>query len=315
MVILCVAGIFFTGSQVAAQGLTIVVAADSQVNGQYYTLGDIASISGDDAGRAAGLQQIRLGRVPAPGQSFVLNAEVLGARLAAAQIDLTGITWQIPSQFKVTALSQLIGDRQVIAEAEKYLKMRLNGADASIILMGQPPDIVVPPGDITYNVELPYGLKYNSPTYVSVGIVVNGQPYTMVRLRFDINKFEQVAVTTRALGAGEILTADGVSLERRDIGRLSPGYFTDIDKILGLTVKRQLGQGMVLTDSQLNKPILIKRGNTVSIVAKVGDIVIATSGIALENGSEHQFIKVRNANSKKIITGRVIDENTVQTHF
>lgn len=315
MVILCVAGIFFTGNTADAQGLTVAIAAESQVTGQYYTLGDIASIYGDDGGRIAGLQQIKLGRVPAPGQSYILNAEILGARLANSQLDLSGITWQIPVQFKVTALSQTISAQQLVGAAEKYLTTRLIGADVLVTALGQPQDLLVPPGDITYDIELPYGVKYNSPTYVTIGVWVAGQPVTVVKLRFDIKKYEQIAVSSRAIAAGELVNADSVVLERRESGRLAPGYVTDLTKILGLTVKRQVAAGMVLNDSLLDKPALIQRGNNVSIVAKIGGIIITTPGIAMENGSENQFIRVRNANSKKIVTGRVIDENTVQIHF
>lgn len=315
MVILCVAGIFFTGDKAAAQELTVAVAAESQVTGQYYTLGDIASISGGDGGRIAALREVRIGRVPAPGQSYVLNAEILGARLNMAPIDLTGIAWQIPSQFKITALSQSIGSAQLIAEAEKYLRNRLAGADVIITPMEQPTDIVLPPGNVAYNMEIPYGVKYNSPTYVTTGILVSGQPFTVVKFRFDVKKYEQVAVTGRMIAGGEILTADSVIFERRDIGKLKPGYFTNIDKIVGLTVKRQLAPGMLLTDTLLDQPTLVRRGNIVSIVAKNGGVVITTPGVAMENGSENEFIRVRNASSKKIITGRVVDENTIQIHF
>lgn len=312
MVILCVAGILFTGSRVQAQGLTIEVALESMVSGQYFTLGDIADISGNNPDRITQLRQIRLGQTPSPGRSFVFSQEILGVRLSSAQVDLSGIAWQIPPQFRVTASSQLISGQRLIVEAEQYLKTRLAGADVVITPLSQPEDILIPPGEITYNMELPYGVKYNSPTNMSIGIQTAGQPFTVVHLRFDVNRYEQVAVTTRALAAGELITGDSVSFERRDIGRMPPGYCTNLDSILGLAVKRQLSPGTAVTNSMLAKPILIKRGKTVTIVAKIGGIEVSAPGIALQNGSESQFIRVKNTNSNKIITGQVVDGTTVQ---
>lgn len=311
MVILCVAGILFTGSA-QAQGLTIVVAAESQVTGPYFTLGDIAGISGDDNERINALRQIKLGHAPAPGQSFVLTPEILSARLSAANTDFTGVSWQIPPQFRVTALSQLVSGQRLAGQARDYLNMRLAGGDVEITPIGQPQDVVVPPGDIMFNIELPYGVRYNAPTTVIVGITVAGQTYATVNLRFDIKRYEQVAVAGRALAARELITGDNVVFERRDVGRMPPGYFTDLKKILGLAVSRQLAPGTAITDSILKKPVLVKRGKTVNIVAQIGGIEVTVPGIAQQDGSEGQLIRVQNANSKKVITGLVVDAATVR---
>ncbi len=315
MVILCVAGIFFTGSPVKAQGLTISVATESTVTGQYFTLGDIATLSGDDNDRIAGLRQIRLGHVPGPGQSYVLSGEILAARLGIANTDLTGITWQIPPQVKITALSQVVSGQLLSRQAEQYLKTRLTGGDVIITAAGSPKDMLVPPGVISFQVELPYGVKYNSPTNVSVGIQVNGQPFAIAKLRFDIKKYGQVVVASRALALRDVITTDSIILERRDIGRMPPGYFTDINKILGLSVKRQIAPGQAITDSLLTKPVIIQRGKAVNIVANIAGIEVFAAGVALQNGSEGQYIRVQNTNSKKILTGLVINETTVKSNI
>lgn len=315
MVLLCVAGILFTGGSARAQGLTITVAGESLVTGQYFTLGDIATMSGDDSQRLAELRQIRLGYTPAPGQSVVLTGDLLSARLSASRTDFAGISWQVPPQFKVTAQSQVLSGQKLVSQAEQYLKERLAGSDVVITPGIQPQDMLVPPGEIVFENELPYGVKYNSPTSVSVGITVAGQLYNKAALRFDIKKYEQVAVVSRALAARELINTDNVVFERRDIGRVPPGYFTELNKILGLAVKRQLAPGTAITDSMLEKPILIKRGQTIRIVAQTGHITVSAPGIALQNGSQGQFIRVQNINSKKMITGQVVDEATIQTQI
>jgi flagella basal body P-ring formation protein FlgA len=315
MVILCVAGILFTGNRVEAQGLTIVVAPESIVSGQHFTLGDIADISGNDTDRITRLRQIRLGNTPSPGRSFVFSQELLGIRLQAARADLTGTAWKIPPQFRITAASQVLNGQLLIAEAEQFLQKQLAGADVVITPISQQGEVLLPPGDITYNMELPYGVKYNSPTTMSIGIQVAGQPFTVAQLRFNINRYEQVAVATRVLAGGELITADSISFERRDIGRMPPGYFTNPDKLLGLAVKRQLAPGTAITDSMVAKPVLITRGKTVTIVAKIGGIEVSVPGTALQSGSESQFIRVKNTSSNKIIIGQVVDETTVQVHL
>jgi len=315
MVLLCVAGIFFTGQRVVqAQELTIVIPAEATITGRYFVLGDIATINGDDVERIERLRQIRLGHTPAPGQSFAIAGDILMARIRAGNIDLSGITWQMPQQLKVTALSQSISGLHLVNQAEKYLKASVTG-EVMITAAGQPQDILVPPGDIAFNMVVPQGIRYNVPTNIRVSVQVNGQPVTTVILRFDIKKYQPVAIASQALNAGEPITTDSIIFERRDMGRLPPGYFTELDKILGLSVKRQLAPGVVITKNMLGEPVFIRRGQPVSIIAKAGGIEVIVSGTALQDGSKGEFIRVKNSNSQKVIVGQVINDTTVQTNI
>ncbi|SDD82592.1 flagellar basal body P-ring formation chaperone FlgA [Sporomusa acidovorans] len=311
MVILCIAGIFFTGQQVEAQELAVRLDSEVQVAGPYFTLGDIAGISGENSNRIVEMGQIKLGRSPQPGQSFVLSREIIMARLNRARVDLADIDWSIPATVKVTALSQPVTGSQFVSQAEQYLKANVAG-EATITASGQPRDILVPPGNISFAVKAPYGIRYNAPTSVGVTVQVDGQPVSTVTLRFDIKKYAPVAVTSRVLPAGEIITPDSITFEQRDIGRLPPGYFSDSSKILGKSVKRQLTAGLIITESMLDKPVLITTGKPVNIVAKTGNIEVTMPGIALKNGSEGEYIQVKNSSSRKVITGQVMDETTVR---
>lgn len=315
MVILCVAGIFFTGQQANAQGMTVVIPAEASVSGQYFTLGDVAVISGDDAVRTDNLRRIRLGHTPAPGRSYVINRELILARLQAASVlAATDITWNIPAQLTVTASSQAVSGKQMLEQAEQYLKATVNG-DVTINAIGEPLDILVPPGTVTYKIMLPYGIRYNTPTNISVGVQVDDKVITQAIVRFEIKKYLQVAVAAKSLSAGEVITADNIAFERRDIGRLLPGYFTELAKIEGLMVKRPMAPGSVLTENMLKKAVIITRGKPVTILAQIGNIQVMVAGTAMQNGSEGQFIQVQNTSSKKVIIGRVIDDTTVRINM
>jgi len=312
IIMLCVAGIFFTGGSVKAQGIVIAVADESTVAGPAFSLGDIATISGDDSARIASLKAIRLGYSPLPGQSTVLTRELLGLRLSAGNHDFSGITWQVPLQFRITSLSQLVDKQTIISQAEQYLKRRLANSDVIITLADLPHGVRVPAGDLTFTAEMPYGVKFNAPSHVHIGIVVAGQPFATAKLKYNIKKYQQVVVASRLISAGSLVTADSVIFERRDVGRMPPGYITDINKVLGFVVKRQIVPGATMTDSMVEKPVLIKRGQNVRIVAVIGGIEATALGVVMQNGSMGQLVRVQNVSSKKIITGQIIDEMTVK---
>lgn len=105
---------------------------------------------------------------------------------------------------------------------------------------------------------------------------------------------------------------DNLRYERADIGKVSAGYFTDMSKVVGLASRRSLKQGMVITDAMVAKPILIKRGSVINVVARIGSMEVTAMGQAMQDGVEGQLIRVQNVSSKKFMSAKVLDETTVQ---
>ena len=63
--------------------------------------------------------------------------------------------------------------------------------------------------------------------------------------------------------------------------------------------------GTVLTPAVLESDQVVKRGQTVTIVAKAGGISVNMSGTALADGGLNQRIRVENTNSGRIVEGVV----------
>lgn len=298
---------------VFAEGVTVIVAASVHVEGPSITLGQLADISGDDAQQVNNLRQLKLGSAPSPGGSMVLTKEILGMRLASAGSNLEGIVWQIPDSVTVTTNSQVISGQALINKAVVTIQERVGQkGDIRIAPLGSVQDIIVPAGDVVLTSELPYGIHYNSPTATTITVSVNGQVVSKINLRLDVKLYQQVAVAANQIGLGEIITADKLRYEQMDTGRLGLGYFSDMNKVAGLIARRSLPPGMVVTESMVNKPILIKRGSTVIILARIGDMEVTAAGQAMQDGNEGQLIRVRNINSAKIISAKVLDGDTVQ---
>lgn len=298
-----------------AEGIKIVIYPEVHVEEAFITLGQLADISGDDVTRVSSLRQLKLGSAAAPGSSIVLTKELMGMRLAATGSDFSNIEWAIPDAVKVTTRSQMISGQALIEKAVVAIKdqagLRASG-DLSIVSIGSVQDVITPLGQSVLTSSLPYGIRYNTPTTVQMTIHVNGQVFTKTSLKFEVKLYRQVAVATNPISSGEILTIDKLRYERMDTGRLGPGYFTDIDKVLGLVTRRSLTPGMVVTDAMVNKSVLIKRDSVVNIIARIGSMEVTAAGRAMQDGSEGQLVRVQNINSTKIISAKVLDASTVQ---
>lgn len=297
-----------------AAGVTVAVNAESTVTGPYLTLGELATINGDDEARVKVLGAVRLGNAPAPGQRMALTSDMLGARLASAGADYSDITWQVPPTFVVTTAAQTVSGEQLLAIAAEAVQSQVSGSgdnEVTVTPISTTADVLAPLGRVDLKAEIPNGIRYNAPTVAAVTISADGRPVTTVSVRFSVKAYRQVVVAARNIAPREEITADNVREERRELGKLA-GYITDMDKVLGLTAKRPVTAGTPLTEGLVDKPLMIKRGAEVTILVKTGDMVVAAGGLAMQAGREGDVIRVQNVTTKRFVAARVIDRNTVQ---
>lgn len=121
-----------------------------------------------------------------------------------------------------------------------------------------------------------------------------------------------VAVAAHALVAGTVLTAADITVERRDLTLLPPGFFNAAAIAVGLTAARPIAGGTILTNQLLLGTPAVRRGQTVTLVANAGGISVRTNGRALMDGFVNQRVKVENLSSGKIIEGIARSDQTVE---
>lgn len=212
--------------------------------------------------------------------------------------------------------TQIVSANTLINTAAVLIRQRAGVAadsdDLSVNVLNSPQAVTAPDGELSVGVELPYGVRYNAPTTANVTISVNGQVISVTTLKFEVKMYKQVLVAARSISAREVLTADSLRYERMDIGRLMSGYYTDTNKVSGLITRRVITPGTVINQYMIDKPVIIKRGSGVTIVARIGGLEVTAVGQALQDGYEGKIIPVENLSSRKIVSAKVLDENSVQ---
>ncbi len=147
------------------------------------------------------------------------------------------------------------------------------------------------------------GAKITSRTIV--GVRCNGSNPWKVYVPVDVMVTETVLITNRSLPAGHIFSAADVNTEPRDVSRLVGGYLSRSGSLVGKQLKHSLMAGRVITPSMLKANIMIRRGQSVTIVANGNAVNIQMRGTALSDGAENQRIRVENTVSKRVIEGIV----------
>ncbi len=136
-----------------------------------------------------------------------------------------------------------------------------------------------------------------------------------IHVTVRILRYVDVLVARSTLPRGTYLQADDVRFERREISRLNHGYFTRLGEIREMVTKRNLRRGQVLTAASVSPPRLIRRGETITILARSGGLAIRVKGEALMDGRRGDRVRVRNSRSKRELQATVIAAGTVSVNM
>ena len=117
-------------------------------------------------------------------------------------------------------------------------------------------------------------------------------------------------IAIRPIDRGAVVTAADVEIQHRDAtppiaGRATP--LTSIDKLLGMEATRSIQIGDAVLSDSVQAPILVKRGDAVTVYARGGGIQVKTIARAKENGSLGQPVQLESLETHKtydaVITG------------
>ncbi len=122
-------------------------------------------------------------------------------------------------------------------------------------------------------------------------------------------------VARHTLERDQSLGADDVHTRRQSVSKHRQGIYGRVADIEGLSAKRRIRAGQVLSPPLLGAPLLVRRGQMVTIVATHDGIEAATQGEALSNGSAGEIIRVRNQSSEKVIETQVTGEGVVTSTY
>jgi len=146
-------------------------------------------------------------------------------------------------------------------------------------------------------------------------ISVNGVVKNRVTLSGWVDVFESVVCARRNFKKGEILEEDDLYLSRKNISHLSSKILTDTGKAVGLVIKHTIKKDTCIKEWMLEKPLVVERGDMITILAESGNLRVTAPGRVLVKGHMGEFIRVQNSMSKKVVYARVINNSTARVDF
>ncbi|KQQ36126.1 flagellar biosynthesis protein FlgA [Duganella sp. Leaf126] len=120
----------------------------------------------------------------------------------------------------------------------------------------------------------------------------------------------RIVIAANEIGAGKIIADEDLLLERHDISAVADSVSNPQD-VVGMSARRTVRVGEVLRTGALTAPVLVKRGDLVTIVATRDQVTVSMAGEAMDAGAKGSQVRVRNA-SGNIIRTRVTGPGEVQ---
>lgn len=127
--------------------------------------------------------------------------------------------------------------------------------------------------------------------------------------------FLQAVHAATLIDRGTTLSSSQLTLTEVELGKASRGFFQDIEDVSGQGAKRRIRPGQLITPALISAPLMVRRGQPVTIRASHDGINAATKGQALSNGKVGDVIRVRNLSSEKVIEAQVLEPGVVTSTF
>jgi len=122
----------------------------------------------------------------------------------------------------------------------------------------------------------------------------------------------RVVSLTRSMRRNEIIMPEDVAFIDVSIREVA-GVFFEQDDVVGRRLKTSVSARKPVFARQLQPHWMVEKDQEVTLINRSGAIAVSMIGYALENGQYGEWIKVKNANSNKIVHGQIINSKKIAT--
>lgn len=118
-----------------------------------------------------------------------------------------------------------------------------------------------------------------------------------------------VVVAIRPVPRGNVITAADVDVRMLDTSTKSANkriVFDTLDAVIGKEARQALQPDSIVYTDLIQSPILVKRGEVITVAAESGGIRVRTTAKAVQEGSHGDLIQVETLDSKQKFNARVV---------
>lgn len=316
VLLLAVFGLALPALPGAALGLEFSGAA--LVPGEAVTLGEVARITATEAeqDQVARLQEVVLGQAPRPGQARVFTRPQIAIRLRTAGFDPRDVDFAGSEQVTVRRPGRALGK----AEAEGLYQQeiaRVLGipADKIRLTLVNWVEPVLPEGQarlaLRSEAELVARAAATGTLTGQVDLFVDGEPRATLRPRALVAVSVPAVVAREGLAKGDLVLSGQIEEVEIELSRLPDGALRSAAEAVGQQAVRPVAPGAPLKRSDLTAPLLVRRGDKLTLVAEVGPVVLSVPAVAQGEGAAGETVRVLNVQSGRTVEAVIREQGLV----
>ena len=281
----------------------VALNAKAMVDADIVTLGDLFDGVGEKA-------ETPVAYAPRPGKRAYFGARWL-YRLARAH----NLSWRPLSkhtQAVVERRSQVIGREEIKDAILGAMRSRGLDTDLEVGLTNAMIRIYVPanaPATVSVD-EISY--DNHSKRFAALLSAPADDPNAQrLRVAGHMVAMTEVPVVNRRVAKGDVIAEADIAWKKIRTDRLRRDTVTRPENLIGKSPIRGLRVGFAIRSAEVRRPLLIKKGDLVTIVLRGPGMRLTAQGKALEHGSDGDSIRVSNARSSQVIDATVVSAGKV----
>lgn len=294
---------------------TVVVRPKAAVEDPIVRLGDIAKLRGFAPADHARVAAIELGRAPAVGLGQLMPRAYVEARIREGELP-PGTRLQIPARVEISRRARTLDGETLRARVREAIERHMPHEAAAVAAIDVPAlaDLKLPAG-AEVDVRFAPDEAFRGPVVAELVIDDRGDTLRTRRVSARVDVFETVYGLAEARRRGQKLDAADLVELRLASGALPRDVIRDPSLIAGAVLRRGVEPGEPIREAWLDVPPLVGRGDRVRMEAVRGPLRITARGEALATGAHGAWVRVRNLDSGKIVSGRVTAPGVVEMEF
>lgn len=251
-----------------------------------------------------------IGAAPQPGQDMTLNARTL-YRIASS-LDVNWRPLTSSDQVVVRREAVVVSYNKIENTLRKALKNKGVTGNFNLTLNSGKPTIVLP-NDLPETAEIS-AIDFDvQKDYFRATIAAPSadNPVQKIQVSGMVERMVSVPVLRSNMQNGDIINVNDITLIEVPQSSIQHNIVMDANDLVGLTPRRMAYAGKYIIDGSLGRPILVKRGDKVSVTYQEGPLILTAKGKALQSGSKGDLIRVTNINSSRTVDGVVTGDHQV----
>ncbi len=264
-------------------------------------------------------QSINIGDAPPAGSEKFVDPNQLRAYLAklldSRGVNADDVKLAVPDKIIVRRESVQISPEQVetifrqfVADNSPWREQEFSVS--RVHFSGLP---VVPTGQMTWEViPTTPRERFIGNVTANIEFFVNGEKVRTLGVTGRVEVFANVYLASRPLKQNEMITSADLKLQKVNITDSADRFALRPDQVENRRVIRAIGINRPVELKDLDKPLVLKRGDPVTIVYEQPGLQVTAKGQVSTDAGVGDTLSVVNTSSRKTIVCKVIDGQTVR---